>query len=121
MDVPTEVIEGCQQGRPEAFEELIRLSQREVYSLALRLTGNPDDAAEVAHGIGGNLDEVIAYRQQIGTQIDELRVQDKDFSTIGQERHFGSGEEAKLAHDPIAAGVFSFAAGAFANAVSFDP
>ena len=48
MDVPTEVIEGCQQGRPEAFEELIRLSQREVYSLALRLTGNPDDAAEVA-------------------------------------------------------------------------
>src|SRR2546421_9127215 len=48
VDVPTEVIEGCQQGRPEAFEELIRLSQREVYSLALRLTGNPDDAAEVA-------------------------------------------------------------------------
>src|SRR5260370_5052736 len=46
--VQTEVIEGCQQGRPEAFEELIRLSQREVYSLALRLTGNPDDAAEVA-------------------------------------------------------------------------
>src|SRR5713226_8410557 len=48
VDVPTEVIEGCQQGRPEAFEELIRLSQRDVYSLALRLTGNPDDAAEVA-------------------------------------------------------------------------
>ncbi len=48
MDVPAEVIEACQKGQPEAFEELIRLSQRDVYSLALRLTGNPDDAADVA-------------------------------------------------------------------------
>ena len=47
MDVPSEVIEECKQGRPDAFEELIRLTQRDVYSLALRLTGNPDDAAEV--------------------------------------------------------------------------
>lgn len=46
VDVPTEVIEGCKQGRPEAFEELVRLTQRDVYSLALRLTGNPDDAAD---------------------------------------------------------------------------
>ena len=48
MDVPTEVIESAQQGRPEAFEELIRLTHRDVYALALRMTGNPDDAAEVA-------------------------------------------------------------------------
>ena len=48
MDVPTEVIESAKQGRPEAFEELIRLTHRDVYSLALRMTGNPDDAAEVA-------------------------------------------------------------------------
>jgi RNA polymerase sigma-70 factor (ECF subfamily) len=47
VDVPTEVIEACKQGRPEAFEELVRLTQRDVYSLALRLTGNPDDAADV--------------------------------------------------------------------------
>lgn len=47
MDVPSEVIEACQQGRPEAFEELVRLTQRDVYALALRLTGNPDDAADV--------------------------------------------------------------------------
>lgn len=46
VDVPTEVIEGCKQGRPEAFEQLVRLTQRDVYSLALRLTGNPDDAAD---------------------------------------------------------------------------
>jgi RNA polymerase sigma-70 factor (ECF subfamily) len=48
LDVPAEVIEACQRGDPEAFEELVRLSQRDVYSLALRLTGNPDDAADVA-------------------------------------------------------------------------
>lgn len=47
VDVPTEVIEGCKQGRPEALEQLVRLTQRDVYSLALRLTGNPEDAADV--------------------------------------------------------------------------
>lgn len=51
MDVPTEVIEACQQGSPVAFEELVRLTQREVYTLALRLTGNPDDAAEVTQEV----------------------------------------------------------------------
>lgn len=48
MDVPLDVIEACKRGESEAFEELVRLTNREVYSLALRLTGNPDDAAEVA-------------------------------------------------------------------------
>lgn len=48
MDVPDELIERCRSGDPEAFEELIRRTHREVYSLALRLVGNPDDAAEVA-------------------------------------------------------------------------
>ncbi|HEU5001200.1 MAG TPA: sigma-70 family RNA polymerase sigma factor [Actinomycetota bacterium] len=51
MDVPTEVIEACQQGRSEAFEELVRLTQRDVYTLALRLTGNPDDAADVTQEV----------------------------------------------------------------------
>lgn len=47
MDVPTEVIEACKRGQPEAFEELIRLTQGDVYALSLRLTGNPHDAADV--------------------------------------------------------------------------
>jgi RNA polymerase sigma-70 factor (ECF subfamily) len=47
VDVPSEVIEACKQGRSEGFEELIRLTERDVYSLALRLTGNPEDAADV--------------------------------------------------------------------------
>lgn len=46
MDVPTELIERCKQGEPLAFEELVRLTHKDVYSLSLRLLGNPDDAAE---------------------------------------------------------------------------
>lgn len=47
MEVSSTVIEGCKRGDAEAFEQLVRASNRDVYSLALRLTGNPDDAAEV--------------------------------------------------------------------------
>jgi RNA polymerase sigma-70 factor (ECF subfamily) len=46
LDVPGRVIEACKRGEPEAFEELIALTHREVYSLSMRLMGNPDDAAE---------------------------------------------------------------------------
>src|SRR4029079_3278259 len=34
---------------------------------------------------GAGLNDVIAYREQIGKQIDELRTQDKDYSTIGEQ------------------------------------
>ncbi|MGH2705493.1 MAG: RNA polymerase sigma factor [Actinomycetota bacterium] len=47
MDVPSPVVERCQRGEPEAFDELVRLTHRHVYSLALRIMGNADDAAEV--------------------------------------------------------------------------
>lgn len=46
MDVPEELIEACKQGKPEAFEQLVRLTHKDVYALSLRLLGNPDDAAE---------------------------------------------------------------------------
>lgn len=48
MEVPDAVVEACKRGEPLAFEELIRLTHAEVYSLALRLAGNPDDAAEIS-------------------------------------------------------------------------
>jgi RNA polymerase sigma-70 factor, ECF subfamily len=38
----------AQAGDREAFERLIREHQDTVYTLALRLTGNPDEATEVA-------------------------------------------------------------------------
>jgi DNA repair protein RecN (Recombination protein N) len=36
-------------------------------------------------GTGGGLDELLRYREQIGKQIEELRGQDQDFSTMGAE------------------------------------
>lgn len=48
VEVPAEIIEACKQGDEAAFEELIRLTNASVYTVALRITGNPDDAAEVA-------------------------------------------------------------------------
>jgi DNA repair protein RecN (Recombination protein N) len=36
-------------------------------------------------GNGGTLDEVLAYRGQIGTQIEQLRVQDADYSGLGTQ------------------------------------
>ncbi|MDQ4149008.1 MAG: sigma-70 family RNA polymerase sigma factor [Actinomycetota bacterium] len=47
MEVPSSVIERCKQGDQDAFEELIRLTHRAVYSLALRLVGDPEDAADI--------------------------------------------------------------------------
>ncbi|MEO7802941.1 MAG: sigma-70 family RNA polymerase sigma factor, partial [Actinomycetota bacterium] len=47
MDVPQSVIEACKRAEPGAFEELIACTHKDVYSLALRLVGNPDDAADV--------------------------------------------------------------------------
>jgi RNA polymerase sigma-70 factor (ECF subfamily) len=47
VDVPQEVIAACQRGEAEAFEELVRLTHQDVYSLALRIVSNREDAADV--------------------------------------------------------------------------
>ncbi|HVE92805.1 MAG TPA: RNA polymerase sigma factor [Actinomycetota bacterium] len=46
MDVPPEMIRSAQSGDRQAMEDLIKGSYRAAYTLALRLLGNPDDAAE---------------------------------------------------------------------------
>ena len=46
MDVTPELVRAAQQGDPAAMEALIAGSYRAAYTLALRLLGNPDDAAE---------------------------------------------------------------------------
>lgn len=48
MDVPEDLVEACRRGESQAFEELIKLTHREVYSLAYRMVGNREDAADVA-------------------------------------------------------------------------
>ncbi len=49
-----------------------------------KYTGPRGGGTGAATGMTG-VEEVIAYRQQIGRQIEELRSQDQDFSTIGDE------------------------------------
>jgi RNA polymerase sigma-70 factor, ECF subfamily len=46
VDVTPELVRAAQQGDPAAMEDLIAGSYRAAYTLALRLLGNPDDAAE---------------------------------------------------------------------------
>jgi RNA polymerase sigma-70 factor, ECF subfamily len=46
VDVTPELVRAAQQGDPAALEDLIAGSYRAAYTLALRLLGNPDDAAE---------------------------------------------------------------------------
>lgn len=46
MDVTPELVRAAQDGDPAALEDLIAGSYRAAYTLALRLMGNPDDAAE---------------------------------------------------------------------------
>ena len=47
MDIPDWVVERARDGDMDALSELVRLSQAEVYTLALRLTGNEEDARDV--------------------------------------------------------------------------
>lgn len=42
------LVERCVRGDNEAFNELIRRFEKQVYNLAYRLTGNHDDAEDVA-------------------------------------------------------------------------
>jgi RNA polymerase sigma-70 factor (ECF subfamily) len=46
VDVTPELVRAAQKGDPAAMEDLISGSYRAVYTLALRLMRNPDDAAE---------------------------------------------------------------------------
>ena len=47
MDIPDHLVDQAREGDMEALSELVRRSQTEVYTLALRLTGNEEDAKDV--------------------------------------------------------------------------
>lgn len=42
------LVQNAQEGNSEAFGDLVRVTQKDVYTLAYRLTGNEDDARDVA-------------------------------------------------------------------------
>jgi len=46
--VSPELLDACRRGDPKAFEEVLRLTQRQVYTQALRLVGDRQEAEDVA-------------------------------------------------------------------------
>jgi len=51
VEVDRELVEAAQAGDRWALEELVRRTHRSVYTCALRLVGNPDDAADVTQDV----------------------------------------------------------------------
>jgi RNA polymerase sigma-70 factor, ECF subfamily len=51
VEVDRELVEAAQAGDRLALEELVRRTHRGVYTCALRLVGNPDDAADVTQDV----------------------------------------------------------------------
>lgn len=49
IDVPDALLKRARGGDRAAFEQLYRLFERPVYSLATRMLGDPDEAMEVLH------------------------------------------------------------------------
>ena len=43
-----ELVRAAAKGRTDAFEELVRLHEKKVYALMLRMCGNPEDARDAA-------------------------------------------------------------------------
>ena len=46
-----ELIKKAQKGSEEAFEEIVRIYEKKVYSIALRMTGNQEDAYDAAQEV----------------------------------------------------------------------
>ncbi len=51
MEVDRALVEAAQAGDRVALEELVRRTHRGVYTCALRLVGNPDDAADITQDV----------------------------------------------------------------------
>ena len=51
MDVDPEVVRACQRGEPGAMDALIRATYADVFALALRLTRDRDEAADVTQEV----------------------------------------------------------------------
>jgi len=48
MDAIADLVDAARSGDRAAFEQVVRLTYRETYTLALRLTGDEEDAADVS-------------------------------------------------------------------------
>ncbi len=84
-DTEQEILEGCRQGDPESFRALFELHKDKVYSVALRFSGLPEEADDIAQETfvklfdnigsfrGGAKFESWLYRMVVNTCFDHRR------------------------------------------------
>ncbi len=89
-----DLVEKSQQGNIEAFEKLISAYQKKVFNIALRMTGNQDDASDISQEVFIKIFKSIGsfkkqsafstwvYKITINTCRDELRKQKNKRNTI---------------------------------------
>jgi RNA polymerase sigma-70 factor, ECF subfamily len=104
--VSAELVERCKQGDETAWTKLVEATQREVYTLCLRVLRNPDDAAEatqdtylkVWRGLKGFRGDAMfttwLYRVAMNAAISRQR------SRSRKREHETSGEDEMLAQLP---------------------
>ena len=51
MYIAPELVDACRRGDAEAFESLVRQTNRSVYGLVYRIVGNAEDAADVTQDV----------------------------------------------------------------------
>jgi RNA polymerase sigma-70 factor (ECF subfamily) len=51
MQIPEDLLEALRRSEPGAFEELVRTTHAVIYTLAYRITGNHEDAKDVAQEV----------------------------------------------------------------------
>lgn len=51
MHIPEDLVEAVRRGEPDAFEDFVRSTHAVVYTLAYRITGNAEDAKDVAQEV----------------------------------------------------------------------
>src|SRR5919108_5513671 len=91
--VSHEVLAACRRGDPNAFEEVVRRTYRHVYTQALRLVGDRQDAEDVAQeaylrvfrGLAGVREEA-----QFETWLYRI-VANTAMSYLRKRRRFGAG------------------------------
>lgn len=106
------LIKAAQSGDSSAFEELVRDNQKLVYNLALKLSGNPDDALDISQNVfikaytnlgsfrGDSRFSVWLYRLCHNASMDFLR-QNKSSRVVSIHGDDGDDEQQKYdAPDP---------------------
>ena len=64
QDEELRLIRRVQAGDAEAFEDLVRAHEKTVYNLALRMTGHPQDAEDMAQAASRAAEAVECYLEK---------------------------------------------------------